>query len=335
MIVPKLKETFAFNVDVDAREQAIQKYAATGSDDWYYYRGLVLLQKLHQHIGTDPTERAATAPEAQLVQEMEALIRQYATRFAHAQRLRELQARFYLLAYPIHTNASADFIKRELGLDLPSSDAHPATPLPSHKHTARDAPQKRQFLFPYVLPDALIDSHELVKEQLSKDTSDLDIALSLPLALDLVQDTTQERVLLRQLSNMRHPDARALPLLIRHLQQTTLPLDQALQEACVSLERFTLEQLETLRASVPDLINVTAYIQAHIAKLAPPEITYVDSSAWDDDRDIKKSYVTRLLAFSHTLPQHSYQAFKTTVLFHFLRIAVARHEFNHIEQFKK
>ncbi|RCI02858.1 hypothetical protein CU098_000362, partial [Rhizopus stolonifer] len=323
--VSSLKEAFARASTVEDRESVLKKLATPNTDDEIYYQGLVLLQKVYNEVMKQPEPnklREPTLVEKELTMQM----RQHLDRFTtHDERFHNLNTRFHLLIYPFDTEASINFLKKELELDALNAIKKPeqATPITSNKSTA-----------PSVLDPKIIDGQSLLKESfasfVSPDNDDIDVE---PLAfphLTSCWDDLSDHLQLALLKKIAlFPSEHIFgPELMRIVARLWQQNSQEWQSGTVPCSNFTLKQLDHLIDAIPEVVlQHDSFIQAYFDKLVPTGYQNQSLDFWDDCDHVMEDYLTRLQAFAEKLPS-IFSMFKSKVMFHQLRMDIVREEFD-------
>ncbi|KAI8384988.1 uncharacterized protein BYT42DRAFT_643716 [Radiomyces spectabilis] len=323
-----IKERFALAASIEEREQVVAEHAIAGSRDWYYYQGLLTLQKLRAEFDKDQMTTKSRDPspaESDLMQKMQKLLEDFERAGEDHQRYKELKTRYHLLTYPIDTARSLRFIGEELQLDTPSEQVS----------AEQDAGSRMNY--PTSLDNQLIDPRYVVRQCMqdianSESGAMMNIEpVAIPVALELLKEGTskrQEEALLRRL--LQQPQSSDLVGVSERLAQ--LWREQELRTILDTwpLYNLTLDQMNTLQNLLPNILEAPQFVQTYINKLVPEayvakESTNSSVDYWDDQERTLEQYLKALSQFVETLP-NTYSELKSKILFHQLRIDIVRNE---------
>lgn len=270
-------EKFATSAD---RRSAL-KELIPGTEEFYYYHCLH-----HQN-------------EKQL-SESQAVLDQWKAKFGENAGVNQMQARQMLLAYDGAPDATLNFLREKLQVQLdhapPSRDR--AATLASALAADRVAPDK------------------LLEAAIARDRSFSQIqthALPLLVAREMAPD--QLRAWLKRLDR-----ADFSGLVKRIAQELALKDTPGFGWAPVH-NMLTIEQADELLKLQPMLLQHEPFIRAYVARLAPPDGTNVH------DAKEQRSYLERLIKFARTLPP-SQSSFKAMVLGNLLRLNLREGNFD-------
>ncbi|KAI9312675.1 hypothetical protein BX666DRAFT_1880893 [Dichotomocladium elegans] len=301
MLISVLKEKFAFASTPEERLEVINQHTVPESKDWYYYRGLMILQELNTALTSKLTSeeglltRTPDPREAQLMGDMSAHLLKCKALYPSI--YSQLEARFKLLSYPVNSADSIEYMRRELQIHAASGTSESLTS-PAPKARGRAS------MYPTRLDESMLDPR-LVVTSAKGDGKDLN-----PLLIPTLDDDDCIENLLKI------PQQRAdLVILVANMIRNQKNPD---------LRMLTLEQLEELRRLVPNVIEnkELGYVGIFLQKLVPAQ----DGAAEDWNLD-------RIWRFVDTLEGH--QKLKTTVLCYRLLDYVVRGRFDQWELFEK
>lgn len=331
MTVSKLKEAFAFAETVEERELLVKQLAVQGSDDWIYYTGLILLQKLHSEMSLveDCSRlREPTARESELMQEMRDFLAKYKDKDTE-----ELEIRFNILIYPINADDASEFLRRKLGIQelaqlqqqQQQSHSPDSTPTPTqHRfNSAKRSSLDQSFLEPQrLLKNVLKSPNEYTR---------MKVLAALPelAKMNLDELSAEERRNLAWLLT-RYPVASS------YTEFVTQALSGYLNES-TNLSHLTLEQLDKLRSSDPSLNEKKEFMEAYLCKLQPHRFLHqaTKTGSWDDSQGILEEYVSTAWEFIKSMSSPIFNPIKGLLLFYKLRIKAARQQFDDIELFRE
>ncbi|KAG0171387.1 hypothetical protein DFQ28_001072 [Apophysomyces sp. BC1034] len=349
--ISPLKESFAFGYQsLAARQEVVSHHTVVGTEDWYYYRGLLLLQQLFLELektGNESTrqveKRDPSDAEKSLMTDMTRLLDNYQANFVSQggmesrERYTTLRTRYHLLVYPINTSQSIHFIKDQLRLNLELQQ-------PSANNDATPVDGRQRKVYPNVLDPSIIDPHQVVLKCLRDPSNQQENAtmgielMALPILAAIIKEESltaaQEQSMLRKLllypqtSEESEEQTISIPERLARLWKDT-DITQSVSD--IPIYNLTIAQMDQLRQLLPEVIHAQRFVTNYMEKLVPP--SYVaqqfDSNfkiQWDDDADILKGYLDRLWQFGNTLPDIYYQL-KAGILFHKLRIDIARKQY--------
>jgi hypothetical protein len=257
------------------RQAALQKLVP-GTEDYFYYHALD--QQLREQYGP-----------------VDEWLKQWIEKHGVTERVRELQLRQVLLRYPTQPRASLDFIVQTLGLQF--------------EHQRRIPPAEQQL--PTKLDPDLISPQRLLERALREhpETGGLESG-----GLELIagQFEQLDRVKRRNLlARIEYPDfPRLLELLEDDLRQPDRPAFGSLPIH----QQLTLQQLDRLAESLPQLRNELGFIQLYCRKLLPGEDVNLDAQP-----DEELLYQQRLHAFVQGLSP-GLNSLKAAVLYRLLEL---------------
>lgn len=313
--ISPLKESFALAASVEEREKVVAELTVAGSNDWFYYEGLVLLQRIQDAIESDDSRSTE-----ELIKKMRELLGQYATK-SDPERYGSLEARFHLLTYPINTDESIEYIHEQLGLLKGSrqQQVNSSSPEPS------SLPPTHQYYHPTRLDPSMVDPVNVLKQCCSqRDYCTLEPKLAYYYYDGVGGDGSlsgqQERALLECLLRYPSPGDKV----VRRLAAYYLKVgSSSLENELLSgMDQLTLEQLDLLRELVPGVANVPLYVRCYVDKLAPVQQRF-DEEDWDDEEHVLSDYVDRLWTFVKTLSKR-FDRLKWIVLHYRLRVQCVR-----------
>jgi hypothetical protein len=344
--IPALKEAFAL-APLPDREKVVDKLASTNTEDWFYYRGLILLQKLHDLIiESDAPEkiRNPTAAEAALMEEFTGLLENFQRKFnEYNEKYTLLRSRYHVLIFTLDPSKSTEFIKKDLYLDLDlttkntdSSDANNT----SSNQGETSGPTKKSY--PTALNPELIDTKKLIQDIFKKiDSSNSYLGLE-PMANSVVGSMvaenslaltkTQELVYLNSIMDSPSEaltEINVVQRITEIVKSQSASKDSDFQLNNVRFDNFTLDQMNNLMEAIPEgVFDCQNFINAYLKKLVPAEYSqyvYGKITFWEDSNDILGNYLDQLELFVTKLPD-MYQSLKAAVQFHKLRRDIARQE---------
>ncbi|KAL0074671.1 hypothetical protein J3Q64DRAFT_1667575 [Phycomyces blakesleeanus] len=346
--VDELKEAFAFaGKDIKAREKAVEHYALRDSEDWYYYSGLIILQRLADEVNSKDNKdpRDPTAEERELMNcfhkhltGYEAKLKLRTSNAKYDNRYKALQSRYYVLVYLLDKKESTQFLQDALNLDK-----IPAIHDEDQDNQSTDA--QIQKILPSTFSQKIINSEELVWKsisQIAKDGDSLDVEyLALPVLSRLIKkplSSSQESVIFAKL--LSFPQA-SQPLGGQGIDFTEFICkylsgkdEKYFKDNLpgISLDNLTIDQMDIIRKSVPLVVLCESFLTTYIKKLVPLEYlnegyTKATDNFWDDENRILEGYLSRLWTFVEDLPV-LYQPLKALIGFHKLRLQISRENFS-------
>ncbi|KAG0175637.1 hypothetical protein DFQ28_006599 [Apophysomyces sp. BC1034] len=345
--VSALKEAFALAEDLAAREHVIEKYIVSRTHDWYYYHGLVLLDKLRHKLEKSTNEdeiRDPTSDEAKLVDDVMQLLNEFAVklnnRTTQDTRYTELCTRYHLMVYPILPNVTVGFIKDRLRLNM-DLDARPRG---VEGDAMSDYPE---VTFPSNLDPALLAPHHVINQYLEEHKTEMTSMTGIePAAVPWISSLanqsltgTQERLLLHKIlqypqSDRTFPITEKIVSIWEAIQDLSSYYHEELSKAVedMPLENLTLRHMEMLLDKLPVLKEFRVFVVAYMRKLVPPSIYALNQFSkdlcfdWDNESDVIADYLDALKSFVCTLPS-IYPRLKADVDFCRLRVALLRKEY--------
>lgn len=259
-------EDFAIATD---RSAALEELIP-GTEDYYYF------YSLHYQNNRQ-------------LDEVDRLMKPWVKRFGNSTRAKEIQNRQALLRYDDDSQATLEYLKRELGVNF------------NHQ---REIPEAEQNL-PTKLAPKRIDGEALVENALrnSNNTDRLEHR-ALPLLATKNLDHTK---LVHLLSRVAWPDFPNLVSLI----ETELKNRNSRGFGSLSIHnRLTRAQLDELVKLRPTLKNESNFVNAYLSKLVPS-----NDVEWSEDLAEQAKYLDRLWSYVDTLaPTHN--SLKACVLYH-------------------
>ncbi|CAO3598460.1 unnamed protein product [Absidia cylindrospora] len=360
--ISTVKESFALaGCDIIAREKVIAHTLVFGTEDWYYYRGLVLLQKLSAALSGTAIIRTPTEQEHDLLKNLEQLLKSYKDCFFNASRYTELESRFYLLTWFINNDNSKRFVQNCLRLNLPRTQDHlqnnDHNPLPNFQQTL-SIPQQQAFdtatatktTYPSFLDSLLLSHDYLIHQHVSNNQLDELKVKALPLLQKHWPQLTtdqQTKVLKRLLSTPVSTQSSVVIPITSYLVTLWRPYENnnrsnVLAEMVTKFPLFnlTLDQLDELQTSMPVLLQVGAFINAYMEKLVPD--AYLQNGVgnltgtqnwwneWEDDNvganghSTWDSYLMALNGFADKLVDGPFRLVKSRITFQKLRSDILR-----------
>ncbi len=262
-------EKFATAAD---RRNALQELIP-GTEEYYYY-----------HCLHYQNERQLS--------ESQAVLDQWKTRFGENASVSQMQARQMLLAYDGAPEATINFLREKLQVQL------------DHAPPSRD----RAAALSSSLPPERFSADRLLEAAIARDRSFSQVhthALPRLVAREMAPD--QLRAWLRRLDR-----ADFSGLVKRIAEELALADSPGFSWAPVH-NLLTLEQLDELLKLRPGLLQHEPFIRAYVARLAPPDGTNTR------DPQQQRAYLDRLLKFVRTLPP-SQNSLKAMVLGNLLKL---------------
>ncbi|ORZ18099.1 hypothetical protein BCR42DRAFT_413153 [Absidia repens] len=362
--ISTVKESFALaGCDIDAREKVIAQTLVFGTEDWYYYRGLVLLQKLSTALSGTVTIRSPTEQENDLLKELKQHLNDYKHCSFNAPRYTELETRFYLLTWFINTDNSKRFVQNSLRLNLPKFQDHGQNndnnPFPTYQQTL-EVPQQQTFdtatkkTYPSCLDTSLLDRDRLIRQHLNNNQLDELNVKAFPLLQTYwPQLTTDQQTKILKgllLTPVSTQDAVAIPItsylitLWRPYANSNSSTALAENVMKIPLWNLTLDQLDELQTSMPVLLQVGAFVNAYMEKLVPDAYLqnggeYVAGTQdwwneWEDDNveadghSTWDSYLMALDGFADKLVDGPFRSVKARITYQKLRSDILRGSFD-------
>lgn len=325
-----LKEAFAFAETLEEREAIVKQLAVQGSNDWIYYNGLILLQKLHDEISLakDNTQpREPTSRESELMQAMRDFLAKHKD-----DDIEELEIRFNILIYPISADSSSEFLRRKLGIqDLARLQQQQqrqepdSTPTPT-QHRFVSAKKTR-------LDASFIEPRRLLRNviQSPRDYDKVNLLTALPelKKMDIGKLSPKERQNLAFILTM-------YPVTSCYTDFVVQALSGYIHEN-VNLENLTLEQMDKLRSVDAKLNDNKDFMQEYVKKLRPYRHAHNPprSGAWDDFQGILEEYVNVVWEFVKSMDSSIFTPLKWILLFYKFKIKTARQEYDDIQLFRE
>ncbi|KAI9028235.1 hypothetical protein CLU79DRAFT_738363 [Phycomyces nitens] len=351
--VDELKEAFAFaGNDIKARKNAVDHYALRDSEEWYYYTGLIILQKLGDQVNSNASKepREPTQEESELMKSMEKHLADYEAKikpkmydFQNDKKYKELSTRYNVLIYVLDKKTSAQFLAKALCLDLSTAVQEQDQDQDQDQDIHSTEQGKKRLAS--VLSQKVIDSEELVWKnilEVRNQGQSVEIEyLSLPVLSHLIEkpltDAQELAVLKKMLLYPQTPN----PLGGQGIQFTQRFCNYFQRKdkkfltdrVCYfSLDNLTISQMNIIKKSVPLILQCESFVTAYINKLVPLEYstdsyTKKPKDFWDDGNTILEGYLTRLWNFVEDLPV-MYQPLKALISFHKLRLEIVRENFS-------
>lgn len=324
--VSTLKESFAL-APPQERQHVVEKLAVPNTIEYYYYQGLVILQKIHDEVMKveDPTQsRSPSEVEADLVNQLKDILSKLKAKNDYTY-YNQLESRFQLLAYPFQTATTIEFLQKELSI---TSHQQESATMDDQETT----PTLESKKLPSSLDPSLIDGAKLIQKAFTgygKDSYkyyDLD-AMAYPYLKKfwdvLDQDTKFE--LVRRANSFGSVSILGDDVIEKLAEILKAKAgDDDFDSDSISLDNFTLAQLDKLADLVPDAFMSTSFVNTYLAKLAPD--SYENTGFWDDSDDTLKDYLERADAFAEKLPP-VYKRLKSAIKHYKLRIDIIRQEF--------
>ena len=250
------------------------KQLIPGTEDYYYYHALHLL--VQGEFG-----------------EVDALLKPWIKRYERSARVREIQHRQALLRFGENSQATLDYLKRELDLRF--------------NHTKEELDKKPNF--PSSLDQKTIARETLLQEAFRRHQNLAglgDSALDWLLRGEVALDPTRRRDLLGRL---KLPDFPNLVALIA----TDLKTKESRGFGEFEIHRQLLPaQLDELLALEPKLIGDGNYVNAYLSKLRPG-----GDIDWTNDEEEKGAYLRRMWDFVAEL-EPAFNSLKVHVLYRLL-----------------
>ncbi|KAF7724032.1 hypothetical protein EC973_001439 [Apophysomyces ossiformis] len=343
--ISHLKESFALaDHSLAEREEVVSRHTVVGTEDWYYYRGLLLLQKLSLEIDKNGSEtREPTEAEQALMNDMTDLLANYHTKFAWRtgmesdKRYNMLRTRYHLLIFPVNKSRSLAFIKDGLDLNLDLQEASANTDIASTEGAKGKT-------YPNTLDPCLLDPHQVVlkcmrHESNQEENSVMGIELTaLPILAKLLNEEqllpAQEQALLRKL--LLYPQTfkglgQLTPSVPKILARLWKEIDIRQSITSMPMHNLTISQMDELQSLIPEIVYAQNFVFTYMEKLVPS--SYVGQQfhksfdiPWDDDADILKDYLDGLWQFASGLPD-VYFSLKAAITFCKLRIGITRENY--------
>lgn len=248
------------------------KQLVPGSADYYYYHCL------HAQNNRD-------------FKKVNELVKQWIKREGYTGKVKEILNRQALLEYERHPGKSLEHIKRQLGVQFNH-----------HKKTAH-----HQTDYPSALDKSIISISALKKKAFSNHENLGGIEQT---GLDYLDGDSLDPARRRDLlSRLELPDLPNLPKLV--VQDLKAEHSGGFGSLKIH-HQMTQSQMEECLRLAPELMSISDFVHAYIAKLAPSEDTDIQY-----DSVQKKAYLDRLWRFAKDLtPSHN--SLKAHVLFHLL-----------------
>ncbi|KAI8343507.1 hypothetical protein BC941DRAFT_95479 [Chlamydoabsidia padenii] len=342
--ISSIKESFALaGADITAREKVVSHSTVAGTEDWYYYHGLTLLQKLSAALNfssADSTNRPPTEQETELLKEMDQLLKNYKDQFFLSARYTELESRFYLLTWFINGDKSKKFIQDSLSLNLPLAEhQHSSTtvdlPINDQVTTAHDVSDTKKS-YPTSLDATFLNNDKVMRGLMDTDELHQLKETAWPTVqqfwskLDSEQQTkVLERLLWKPVTNDAVPIVSYLVNLWRpfETQRRDVLADKV---ARLPLHNLTLDQMKELSTLLPAILQVNGFVTNYMEKLVPDAyVQDVDGQkslqVWDGD-DKWDSYLAELDRFADRLMDGPFRLIKARITFQRLRSTLLRGE---------
>ncbi|ORZ25651.1 hypothetical protein BCR42DRAFT_485784 [Absidia repens] len=360
--ISNTKELFALaGNDITTREKVIAQTTVAGTEDWYYYRGLVLLQKLSTALGTDATDastvvRSPTGQESDLLKDMKQLLKNYKDQFATTTRFNELETRFYLLTWFVNGD-SKKFVRDTLHLNLPTDqhhrDSNNQPPSAATTQTANDldtAPEDESQMvsrksYPSSLDVTLLDNDKVMRRLIDEDKLDQLKYTSLPIVKRYWTELNTEqqcRILERLLWQPVTTDT--IPI-VSYLADLWQPFGNGRRDVLAEnmnklpLHNLTLTQLDELLELLPAILQVESFVTLYMDKLVPHVYAQDENMLsgnnsvkdWDGleaDGDYWTSYLADLDQFADKLMDGPFRLVKARITFQKLKSSIFHGQFD-------
>ncbi|CAO3639136.1 unnamed protein product [Cunninghamella echinulata] len=347
--ISTIKELFAFSgTDITQREKTLSQAAVEGTSDWFYYHGLILLQKLSLEVKETNQVREPTEKEVSLMTETKQLLEKYKDVFGQTTQLTELLTRFNLLTYFINVDTSTRFINDNLYLNLPTQQQKVPTPSLSQTKQKNNniATTSHKEAYPTVLNADRFDNEAILRRALDRNDLDSISFCSWSLVQTIWSDLTldQKTALLQKL--LLKPVVASIPL-VTYLKDIWQPYQDELIQLTskvdqTTLYNLTLEQMDELINLIPSLLSVQSFVTNYLDKLIPSSYTQQDSSGssdafdsygWDhlnhtDENGDGARYLATLDNFADKLVDGPFASVKARITFYKLRSGIVRDDFN-------
>lgn len=345
-VISSVKESFALaGVDIAAREKVISQATVAGTDDWYYYRGLTLLQKLSAALDSSSAASIARSPteqEKEMLKEMAQHLKNYKDQFAFSSRYTELESRFYLLTWFINGDKSKTFVQDALSLNLPLAEQQPSSVDQSSSSTAAtaasvDTATKKSY--PSSLDEALFDNDKVMRGLMDKNELHQLKDTAWPTVqqywaqFDVEQQMTiLERLLWKPVTSDAVPIASYLATLWRPFETSRRDV-LAENVSRLPLHNLTLDQMDELSTLLPAILHVESFVSLYMEKLVPNVYAQQQEGLFDQkpiqvwEGDAKwDSYLEELDAFADKLVDGPFRMIKARITFQKLRSTLLRGE---------
>ncbi|KAI8086266.1 uncharacterized protein BX664DRAFT_298784 [Halteromyces radiatus] len=346
-VISNLKETLALvGTDPSTRENVITQTAVATTEDWYYYTGLVLLQKLSAALDKTTTTTASRTPtdlEASLLKDMYKHLNAYKNQVINSKRLEEIQTRFYLLTWFINTTNSKHFVDTRLNLKLPKDSNLVKQPIDNNKttHDLSDTTTKKSY--PSSLDKTLLDTDNLIQQLIDNNELNQIYDHSWPFIqkfwshLNNEQQSLVLKTILSKPVPVDVPIASYLTSLWRSYENSTRSvLTENVNK--FSLKKLTLDQLNELQCLFPAILQVDTFVTLYMEKLVPQ--IYVQENEWAsglrplqgwDELETKNdfdSYLSALDQFADKLIDGPFRLVKARITFQRLRSTLLRGDYD-------
>ncbi|KAI7872019.1 hypothetical protein BDF14DRAFT_1755353 [Spinellus fusiger] len=338
--INELKEAFALNSDIKARQESIHHSAIKNSPDGYYYQGLLLLQKLGDGLETKDQAQSSNETPDTMISEILELLASYkayikstgASEMDDTQ-YKSLLTRYYLLSYPVNKTASSKYIQESMGLD-------DCLDLPEDPALFTESTKKQ---YPSSLSQEKIDAKHVVVCMLEESTNNDKVLMFGPLAVPLLISLMKEECLVpfhkKVIINtfMQYPQTQyslggkgmdISELLVEMWQGQEKTFFKNNMDNMI-LQNLTLHQMEKIQQQVPDVVYSNQFVTDYLDRLVPLEYEHHEATsildfAWGEGENRMEAYLSRVWEYLKSLPDE-YQPMKACVLFYQLRLDIIRH----------
>ncbi|KAI9498263.1 hypothetical protein BDB00DRAFT_801811 [Zychaea mexicana] len=296
--ISALKERYAFATTLEERQDAIRQHAVTGTDEWYYYRGLTLLAQLQETVSS-VAPRQPTEAESELVAEIRSLLHQYSrlnNRVSTSNNYRKLNARFHLLLYPLDSSTTTTYIRDQL--HLVSDDTEDPHQQPPQEEEA-GSPKPTRRVKPGDFDPSILEPATVLDRALAR-SDRIEALLAFPCLRDEYEMEKEQQVL-HELLSSPHSDTRDQCDIVQRLARF---LDKYSDYSVTQfqVDNLTIEQMERLMQTQ----QRHELIEMYIGKLGKD--------------------VDRVWSFVKALPD-SYNGLKYLILFHKIKDATIHGQF--------
>ncbi|KAI9304785.1 hypothetical protein BJ944DRAFT_240240 [Cunninghamella echinulata] len=346
--ISTIKESFAFSgTDITQREKTLSQAAVEGTSDWFYYQGLILLQKLSLEVKETNQVREPTEKEASLMTETKQLLKKYKDVFGQTVQFTELSTRFNLLTYFINVDASTRFINKSLNLNLPTQQQKAPAPNPSQTKQKNNntATTSHKNTYPTTLYADRFDNKAILRRALARNELSSISFCSWSLVQSIWPDLSldQKTALLEKL--LLKPVVDSIPL-VSYLKDIWQPYQDELTQLTSKVDQttlfnLTLRQMDELINAIPSLLRVQSFVTNYLDKLVPSSYTQdrsgnsdvYDSHGWNhlnhtDEHGDGARYLTTLDNFADKLADGPFASVKARITFYKLRSGIVRDDFD-------